>query len=253
MSQVGGILTVVTSPSDANMRFNDIPVEPKTPVLLDPGSIRIHVSKHGYEPDSLIIVLVPGDTLMFDIRLQPHIGEMQLIPTPLQSTWSLIDSTGAVYLSGIGMTRKTDIQTGIYTLRVEHPGLAPIEQTLRIKRSMTTSLSVELTDQDSVDRGVMRDPVRAAPYQLSWEGDIQRAPLQQPLPRYEVDIETVISIRFEVRADGTVGRIQPVQRIEPNLERELLNILRKWRFSRLPSSVPQESQWGRITFRFSPE
>jgi TonB family protein len=100
------------------------------------------------------------------------------------------------------------------------------------------------------DAGTSNDPVRSAPYQLAWEGDIQRAPLQQPMPNYVVEVEAVITVRFEVRADGTVGRIQPLQRMNPELEREVLSTLRSWRFSRLPSSVPQESQWGRITFRF---
>lgn len=102
----------------------------------------------------------------------------------------------------------------------------------------------------SADQGTSNDPVRSAPYQLAWEGDIQRAPLQQPMPNYVVEVEAVITMRFEVRADGTVGRIQPLQRMNPELEREVMNTLRSWRFSRLPNNVPQESQWGRITFRF---
>ncbi len=102
----------------------------------------------------------------------------------------------------------------------------------------------------SSDAGTSNDPVRSAPYQLAWEGDIQRAPLQQPMPNYVVEVEAVITVRFEVRADGTVGSIQPLQRMNPELEREVISTLRSWRFSRLPSSVPQESQYGRITFRF---
>jgi TonB family protein len=100
------------------------------------------------------------------------------------------------------------------------------------------------------DAGTSNDPVRSAPYQLAWEGDIQRAPLQQPMPRYVVEVEAVITVRFEVRANGTVGHVQPLQRMNPELEREVLNTLRSWRFSPLPASVPQESQYGRITFRF---
>ena len=34
------------------------------------------------------------------------------------------------------------------------------------------------------------------------------------------------------------------------LETEVQSILRSWRFSRLPSSVPQQPQWGTITFQF---
>ncbi len=102
------------------------------------------------------------------------------------------------------------------------------------------------------DAGTSNDPVRSAPYQLAWEGDIQRAPLQQPMPNYVVEVEAVITVRFEVRPDGTVGSLQPLQRMNPELEREVMNTLRGWRFSQLPKrpGVPQESQWGRITFRF---
>ncbi len=106
------------------------------------------------------------------------------------------------------------------------------------------------TGSASADEGTTSDPVRSAPFQLAWEGDIQRAPLQQPMPNYVVEVEAVISMRFEVRADGTVGRIQPLQRMNPELEREVMTTLRSWRFSRLPAGIPQESQWGRITFRF---
>lgn len=100
------------------------------------------------------------------------------------------------------------------------------------------------------DQGTGIDPVRSAPYQLEWEGDVQRSPLVQPLPSYTVEVEAVITIRFEVRPDGTVGRIQPLRRMNPELEAEVVRTLRGWRFSRLPSNMPQESQHGVITFRF---
>jgi outer membrane biosynthesis protein TonB len=100
------------------------------------------------------------------------------------------------------------------------------------------------------DQGTSFDPVRSAPYQLEWEGDVQRSPLVQPLPNYTVEVEAVITIRFEVRPDGSVGRIQPLRRMNPELEAEVVRTLRGWRFSRLPANMPQESQFGVITFRF---
>ncbi|MCH8524927.1 MAG: energy transducer TonB, partial [Balneolales bacterium] len=100
------------------------------------------------------------------------------------------------------------------------------------------------------DQGTSLDPVRSAPYQLEWEGDVQRSPLVQPLPNYTVEVEAVITIRFEVRPDGSVGRIQPLRRMNPELEAEVIRTLRSWRFSRLPSNMPEESQFGVITFRF---
>ena len=100
------------------------------------------------------------------------------------------------------------------------------------------------------DQGTGSDPIRSAPYQLEWEGDFNRAPVVQPLPTYVSDTEAVITVRFEVRPDGTVGRLQPIIKADPELEREVLRTLRTWRFSRLPSNVPQEPQYGTITFRF---
>ncbi len=101
-----------------------------------------------------------------------------------------------------------------------------------------------------VDQGTGTDPIRSAPFQLEWEGDFNRAPIVQPLPGYVSQTEAVISVRFEVRPDGTVGRLQPIIKAHPELEREVLRTLRTWRFSRLPANMPQESQYGTITFRF---
>jgi TonB family protein len=72
----------------------------------------------------------------------------------------------------------------------------------------------------------------------------------QPLPSNQTNEEAVISVRFEVHPDGSLGRIIPLRKMNPELEREVMRTLRSWRFSRLPSGVPQEPQWGIITFRF---
>ena len=101
------------------------------------------------------------------------------------------------------------------------------------------------------DQGTGQTTDRAAPLQLQWDGDFDRAPLSQPMPNYTVEAEAVISIRFEVRPDGTIDSMSPVRRGgQPELENEVMRTLRDWRFSRLPSGVPQESQWGTVTFRF---
>ncbi|MDI6402157.1 energy transducer TonB [Balneolaceae bacterium ANBcel3] len=104
--------------------------------------------------------------------------------------------------------------------------------------------------QPDSEEGTSADQIRMAPFQLEWEGDINRAPVVQPLPNYVSQTEAVISVRFEVRPDGTVGRLQPIIKADPELENEVMRTLRTWRFSRLPSNLPQESQYGTITFRF---
>lgn len=106
------------------------------------------------------------------------------------------------------------------------------------------------TGEPDVDQGTGNEQEKSAPYELSWEGDIDRSPMVQPLPTNIADAEATITIRFEVKPDGTVGQIVPLKKMNPELEREVIQTLRSWRFSRLPSGVPQQSQTGTITFRF---
>lgn len=106
------------------------------------------------------------------------------------------------------------------------------------------------TGELNANQGTGNDQEKSAPYELSWEGDIERDPMVQPLPDNTTDEEATITIRFEVKPDGSIGRIVPLKKMNPELEREVMRTLRSWRFTRLPSGVPQESQWGRITFRF---
>ncbi len=106
------------------------------------------------------------------------------------------------------------------------------------------------TGETNVDAGTGSDEEKSAPYELRWEGDLEREPMVQPLPTNTANTEGVISVRFEVRPDGSVGRIIPLKKMNPELEQEVQRTLRNWRFSRLPSGAPQQSQWGVITFRF---
>ncbi len=106
------------------------------------------------------------------------------------------------------------------------------------------------TGDIDADQGSGNEQDKSAPYELKWEGDIERSPMVQPLPNNTTDSEATITIRFEVKPNGTLGRIIPLKKMNPELEREVMKTLRSWRFSRLPSGVPQQSQWGTITFRF---
>ncbi|MEX0844916.1 MAG: energy transducer TonB [Balneolaceae bacterium] len=100
------------------------------------------------------------------------------------------------------------------------------------------------------DQGIGNDEDKTSPYELKWEGDLDRDPRVQPLPTNTTNTEAVITVRFEVRPNGTVGRIIPLKKMNPELEREVMSTLRAWRFSQLPGGAPQQTQWGTITFRF---
>lgn len=100
------------------------------------------------------------------------------------------------------------------------------------------------------DQGIGTYDDKTSPYELKWEGDIERAPMSQPLPRNNTNSEAVITVKFQVQPDGRVGLIIPVLKMNPELEKEVMSTLRDWRFSRLPDSAPKQAQWGTITFRF---
>lgn len=106
------------------------------------------------------------------------------------------------------------------------------------------------TGEVNADQGTGNEQEKSAPYELQWEGDIERNPTVQPLPDNTTDEEATIIIRFEVKPDGSIGRIIPLKKMNPELEREVMRTLRSWRFKPLPPGVPQQSQYGTITFRF---
>lgn len=133
--------------------------------------------------------------------------------------------------------------------KVEIPPMAAAAET--VQEGAEESGDVDGARGDlTADQGIGTDDNKTSPYELKWEGDLDRSPMRQRLPQNTANTEAVISVRFEVRPDGTVGQIIPVRKMNPELEREVISTLRTWRFSRLPSSAPQQPQWGTITFRF---
>ncbi|WP_069131627.1 energy transducer TonB family protein [Rhodohalobacter halophilus] len=138
------------------------------------------------------------------------------------------------------------------TEEVEVEEVPPVaEEAEEIQEGVETSGDERGTTGDvNVDQGTGNNPDRSAPYELQWEGDLERSPMVQPLPSNQTNEEAVITVRFEVHPDGSLGRVIPLRKMNPELEREVMRTLRSWRFSRLPSGVPQEPQWGTITFRF---
>ncbi len=133
--------------------------------------------------------------------------------------------------------------------QIEVPPQAQVDEEQNEGAEESGDVDGAIGDTNS-DQGIGTDDEKTSPYELKWEGDIERAPMVQPLPSNNANTEAVITVRFEVRPNGTVGRIIPLRKMNPELETEVMKTLRTWRFSRLPSGVPQQAQWGTITFRF---
>ncbi len=100
------------------------------------------------------------------------------------------------------------------------------------------------------DQGIGTDDDKSSPYKLEWEGEIERSTRFQELPVNTTNSNATITVIFEVLPNGRVGIIIPRVKMNPELEKEVMRVLRTWRFSPLPSGVPQVNQRGTITFRF---
>lgn len=133
----------------------------------------------------------------------------------------------------------------------ETPVDDPIQPQYAVEQPETEPQTpVEEAPATDAEEGDATDDELQSPYELKWEGELGRDPRVQPLPVNRTNTDATITIRFEVNPDGSIGRTLPIQRMNPELEREVMRTLRNWRFNPLPSRVPQEAQWGTITFRF---
>lgn len=167
----------------------------------------------------------------------------------------LTDQTEEIQDEEVIETPETEViepETPDDTEEIEENEIPPkTEEDEQIQEGAATSGDVEGLEGDlNVDQGTGTTEDRSSPYQLQWEGDLDRTPQTQPLPSNPTNNEATITIRFEVNPNGSLGRVFPLRKMNPELEREVMRTLRSWRFSRLPQGVPQEPQWGTITFRF---
>ncbi len=86
------------------------------------------------------------------------------------------------------------------------------------------------------DEGTSNEAERTAPFQI--EG-LNRATVSTPLPVYSEQVNALISIRITVDPQGRIVRRIPLMKGNPQLEREVMDALLRWRFNPLPPNAPQ--------------
>lgn len=84
---------------------------------------------------------------------------------------------------------------------------------------------------------------------IDWGGGGNRVVLSKTLPKFPNGVKTEgeIKIRFQVMADGTVGKMIPLQKADPLLEKAAMDALKKWRFNPLEENIVME---GTIPLNF---
>lgn len=190
-------------------------------------------------------------------EVEPDVPEPEEVPEPVSEDPArqvdLADEVEPIEADPIETPDTDQINPEASQVQEEEPQTAPpvAQEDEQTREGEELSGDVEGLEGDvAAVQGLGQDEDLSSPYDLRWEGELNRSPMVQPLPENSQGVEAVITVRFEVFPNGSVGRIVPVRKMNPELEREVLNTLRNWRFSRLPSGAPQEPQWGLITFRF---
>jgi TonB family protein len=70
------------------------------------------------------------------------------------------------------------------------------------------------------------------------------------LPQVKLKVEAEIELTLWVLPDGTVDRVVPSVKGDPDLERVAIQYLKQWRFAPLPKDQPQVEQSGTIPIKF---
>jgi len=89
-------------------------------------------------------------------------------------------------------------------------------------------------------------------FELDFGGKGQRKIYSYTIPAYPPGVlkEIDVKLQFTIMADGSVGRIIPIQKADTRLETVAMNSLRQWRFEALPDGVNGKPQTAVITFPF---
>lgn len=89
-------------------------------------------------------------------------------------------------------------------------------------------------------------------YHIEWEGKVNRIKTGGELPRFPHGVKESAIVRFRVVVlpDGTIERIFPLEKANPDFERVAFEALRTWKFNPINEDVKQS---GIVTFNFKVE
>ena len=105
--------------------------------------------------------------------------------------------------------------------------------------------------QITSDPGIISNTPSSAA-NIRWNGEPARNRIAGALPKFPPGErrEVQVSVRFQVRPNGSLFGMMIIQRGDPRYERAALTAMRSWKFNALPSTVKQADQVGTVTFTF---
>ncbi len=117
------------------------------------------------------------------------------------------------------------------------------------KKQMASFVTSEKLRPDAMTD--MGDVEMESPYKIEGQAALRNV-LFKILPEYPRNLqqEAVVKIRFTVLPNGTIGEMIPILKGSTTLENITMEAFKQWRFSPLPTNVPQVTEQGTITFRY---
>jgi len=140
--------------------------------------------------------------------------------------------------------------------RVELLPSAMAELPIELDWHKTLDRTLQSTPDDKSDQKIvstLNDTTEEKPpHHNEIEGPVasRQIMFQPELPIVSLEKNTIITMKFWVFPDGTVGKIIPLKKADAELERIAINYLKQWRFSVLPRESSQDEQWGIIPIKF---
>lgn len=148
--------------------------------------------------------------------------------------------------------------------------MIPSDQVPEVAGPGMTSFGELLATPSQSNHGDPSESAIGAPPQMPWQpsqaaiptpetenesrwqitGEVARRTViyQPPPPRPETSIVGTVHLKFWVLPDGTIDKIVPIVRSDPEVERVAREYLQKWRFETVDNSMGRQS--GTIPIRF---
>jgi outer membrane biosynthesis protein TonB len=79
---------------------------------------------------------------------------------------------------------------------------------------------------------------------------VRKVLYRPPLPKISLTRDVSVKLKFWVRPDGSISRVETVKIGDLELVNVAEKYLQQWRFSILPTELPQQEQWGTVTVVF---
>jgi formylglycine-generating enzyme required for sulfatase activity len=136
------ILTIVSTPEDAEIYINGEKKYSKTPEVA-PGKHKIEVKKEGYFPESRTVTIEKGKALTETFTLIQKTGNLQLLVEPMETN-VVLQRDGREIESWVGSKMKKDIPIGEYVLIFSATGYATQQKPVSILYDKTTSQNVKM-------------------------------------------------------------------------------------------------------------